>query len=109
MFVELGRAVTFILSIVVMYWVMLSAFFVPGTRWEERLGECAIRVAVAACVSFASGLLFAWPPAGRRGTPPAAIATLPMRLFFWGMGAMAGLFALSWYIEEYFLPAARKG
>ena len=109
MLLDLGRAVSFILSIIVLYWVMLGAFFVPGTRWQERLAECAIRVALAACVCFASGLMFAWRPAESRQAGPSPIATLPMRLFFWGLGAMAGLFALSWYIEEYFLPVARRG
>lgn len=109
MLVELGRAVSFILSILALYWVMLTAFFVPGARLQERLAECALRVALAGCVCFASGLLFSWRPATGQRTMPSPISTLPMRLYFWGMAAMAGIFALSWYIEEFYLPLARKG
>jgi hypothetical protein len=109
MVLDLARAVTFFLSILSLYWVMLSAFFVPGSRWQERLAECLIRVAVAACVCVASGLLFAWRPRvqGQEAVSPAA--TLPMRLFFWGMAGIGVLFALSWYIEEYYLPFRLKG
>jgi hypothetical protein len=108
MLLDLGRAVSFIGGIVMLYWVMLSAFFAPGMRWQEQLTECALRVALAACVCFASGLLFAWRPSTRQAVP-SPLSTLPMRLFFWGLGAMAGFLALSWYIEEYYLPLARKG
>ena len=108
MFLDLARAITFILSILMLYWVMLSAFFVPGTHWQERLAECALRIGLAACVCLASGLIFAWRPRTPSKIGPSPIATLPMRLFFWGMGAMAGLFVLSWYLEEYFIPAAQK-
>jgi hypothetical protein len=104
---DLARAVTFFLSILSLYWVMLSAFFVPGSRWQERLAACLVRVAVAACISLSSGLLFAWRPrvSGQAISP---ISTLPMRLFFWGLAGMALLFALSWYIEEYYLPFTRR-
>ncbi|MGB6687103.1 MAG: hypothetical protein WBE76_04605 [Terracidiphilus sp.] len=106
---DLARAVTFFLSILSLYWVMLSAFFVPGSRWQERLAACLVRVTVAACICLASGLLFAWRPrlSGKEAVSPTA--TLPMRLFFWGLAGMAVLFALSWYIEEYYLPFALKG
>jgi hypothetical protein len=109
MLLDLGRALTFFLSILTLYWVMLSAFFVPGSRWQERLAMCAARVAIAACMCFAAGLIFAWRPGTSRDPRPSPISTLPMRLFFWGLGGMATLFFLSWYIEEYYLPWARKG
>jgi hypothetical protein len=107
MILDLGRAVSFFLGILSLYWVMLSAFFVPGSRWQERLAACMLRVACAACVCLSSGMLFAWRPHAIRSESP--LSTLPMRLFFWGLAAMAGLFVLSWYIEEYFLPWARRG
>jgi hypothetical protein len=105
---DLARALTFFLSILSLYWVMLSAFFVPGSRWQERLAACLLRVAVAGCICLASGLLFAWRPhiGARQSISP--IATLPMRLFFWSLAGMTVLFALSWYIEEYYLPLARR-
>ena len=109
MLLDLGRAIALFTSIVALYWVTIGAFFVPGTHWQERLAECAIRVAIAACICLAGGLLFAWRPATSREPRPSPIATLPMRLFFAGMAAMAMLFVLSWYIEEYYLPWAKKG
>lgn len=104
MVLELGRAFSFALSILSLYWVMLSAFFVPGTRWQERLALCAMRAAVAAVICCASGLLFVrGAPAGSASREPL-VSTLPVRLFFWGLGAMALLFLISWYLEEYYIP-----
>ncbi len=109
MLLDLARAISFFLGIVSLYWVMLSAFFVPGSRWQERLEACLFRLAVAACIALASGMLFAWRPAARRMEQESPLATLPMRLFLWSLAGMSILFALSWCIEEYFLPWARKG
>jgi hypothetical protein len=101
---ELSRAIAFILSILSLYPVMLSAFFVPGTRWEDRLFLSMYRVAVAACVCFASGLLFAYRPRASVKAVATILTTLPVRLFLWAMGAMAVLFTVSWYLEEYYVP-----
>jgi len=109
MLLDLGRAVTFILSILSLYWVMLSAFFVPGTRWQERLEICLLRVAIAACICCVSGLLFQGRAPQPRSGRPSLLATPPVRLFFWGIGAISLLFAVSWYLEVYYLPWARKG
>jgi hypothetical protein len=108
MLLELGKSISFFLCILSLYWVMLSAFFVPGSRWQERLAACAVRVAVAGCFCFASGLLFAWRRDESREPGPSPISTLPMRLFFWCVSGMSTIFLLSWYIEEYYLPWARK-
>jgi hypothetical protein len=35
------------------------------------------------------------------------MATLPMRMFIWAMVGMALLFALSWYLDENFVPFMR--
>jgi len=32
------------------------------------------------------------------------MSTLPVRIFIWAMVGMALLFALSWYLEENFVP-----
>jgi cation transport ATPase len=109
MLLDLVRAISFFLSILSLYWVMLSAFFVPGSRWQERLVDCLLRVALAACMCFASGLLFSWRPAASREKWESPLSTLPVRLFFFGLAGMLILFMLSWYIEEYYLPFALKG
>jgi hypothetical protein len=109
MLLELARPLSFFLSILSLYSVMMSAFFVPGTRWEERLWMAILRVVFAASVSFASGLLYSWP--SRTDPEPAEplLSTLPVRLFFWGVGGMALLFALSWWLESYYVPMLRHG
>jgi hypothetical protein len=102
---ELARITSFFMAILSLYPVMLSAFFVPGSPWQERLGMALLQLALAACVSFASGLLFSWPTRTCAGQP--LLSTLPVRLFFWAMMGMAILFALSWYLEIYYLPWIR--
>ena len=105
---ELLRPLSFFLSMLSLYPVLLSAFFVPGTRWEERLEMALLHVAFAACVCFTSGLLFAWPT--RAGFQPreALLSTLPVRIFFWAMAGMTVLFVLSWYLDVYFVPMASR-
>lgn len=103
MFFEAGKALSFILSILSLYPVVVCAFFVPGTRWEERLGMALVKVAMAGCICFASGLLFTRPPrAGRSGEP--LMRTLPVQMFLWTLAAVAVLFALSWYLDAYYVP-----
>ena len=111
MLLELLKPISFFASLLSLYPVLLSAFFVPGTRWEERLGLALLRVAVAACVCFASGLLYAHPaPRHSNTTPEAAeplLSTLPVRLFCFAIGGMALLFALSWWLDVYYVPMLR--
>ena len=106
MFLELARPLSFFLSMLSLYPVLVAAFFVPGTRWEERLVGALLRIALAGCACLMSGLVFSRPstenPAGE-----SLMATLPMRMFIWAMLGMALLFALSWYLDENFVPFMR--
>lgn len=104
MFLELGKALSFFLSILSLYPVALSAFFVPGSRWQERLTMSLVKVAFAGCVCFASGLLFSLQPQESLEEEPSLMSTLPVRMFFWTLLGMAVLFVLSWYLEEYYVP-----
>jgi hypothetical protein len=97
---ELSQVVSFLLSILSLYWVTIGAFFVPGSQWQERLTLALLRLGVAACVCFSSGLLFCWPVRGRRG-PPSLVSTLPVQLFFWTLAGVSVLFLSSWYIASY--------
>jgi hypothetical protein len=106
MFLEIARPFSFLLSILSLYPVMLSAFFVPGTHWEERLQMALLRVALAGCVCFSSGLLYAWH--AEAGEPQSLLSTLPVRLFFFAVIGMAVLFLLSWYLDTYYVPVARR-
>lgn len=56
---ELGKAISLLLSIVSLWAVMVSAFFVPGTKWDERIAMALfLHLAIAACICFASGMIF---------------------------------------------------
>jgi hypothetical protein len=109
MLLELARPLSFFVSILSLYPVMMNAFFVPGTRWEERLWMALLRVAFAACICFSSGLLYSWPSHTTPASAEPLMATLPVRLFFWAVGAMTLLFALSWWLEAYYVPMLRHG
>ncbi|MGH9599592.1 MAG: hypothetical protein ACRD27_06985, partial [Terracidiphilus sp.] len=58
MLLELGKVLSFFLSILSLCEVMMGAFFVPGTRWEDRLAATLLRIAFAGCICFASGIFF---------------------------------------------------
>ena len=100
MFLEIGKALSFLMSILSLCALLESAFFVPGSRWEERLGGSLLRIGLAGCVCFASGLLFR----SADHSDGSVVRTLPVKLFFWALTGMAVLFVLSWYLEEYYVP-----
>lgn len=103
MLLEIGKSLSFMLSILSLCPIVLSAFFVPGTRWEERLTLTLAKIAMAGCVCFASGLFFSRPPRpGRPGEP--LWQTLPVQMFLWTLAGVAVLFLLSWYLETYYVP-----
>ncbi len=113
MLLELLRPLSFFLSMLSLYPVMLSAFFVPGTRWEERLSLALLRMVLAACLCFMSGLLYAHPGYRRsreiEETAEPLLSTLPVRLFFWAVCGMTVLFALSWWLDTYYVPTLHHG
>lgn len=100
MLLDLGRLFSFALSILSLYALLDSAFFVIATTWEERLVLSISRIGMSACVCFASGLLF------RHSSDPAVplTRTLPVRLFFWTLFGVAILFCVSWYLDVYYVP-----
>jgi hypothetical protein len=108
MLLELGKAISFLSCILALYWAMLSAFFVPGTHWQERLALFAARIALAGCICFVSALFFSARSAANAAERPSPAATLPMRLYLWAAGGMCVFFAVSWFLEEYYLPWALK-
>lgn len=104
MFRELARAVALILSIASLYTLLGSAFFAPGSPWQQRLMASIETLAMSGCVCFASGLLFS---VTTRSEPPVT-RTLPVRLFFWALGGTALMFLLSRYLEVYYIPLIWK-
>ncbi len=103
MLFDIGKALSFLLSILSLYPVVVSAFFVPGTHWEDRLSLSLMRVALAGCVCLVSGLFFCrQSPHGRAGEP--LLRTLPVQMFLWTVTGVALLFVASWYLEMYYVP-----
>lgn len=100
MLLEMGKALSFFMSILSLYALLTSAFFVPGSHWDERLEAALTKIVLAACVCFASGFFFS---ASAKPEPPAT-RTLPVKMFYWALAGMTLLFFLSWYLEEYYVP-----
>jgi hypothetical protein len=108
MILELARALSFFLSMLSLYPVLVSAFFTPGTHWQERLVLALLYVVLAGCACLISGLLFSRPsPSNPDGE--LLLSTLPVRMFLWTMVGMVLLFALSRFLEEYYVPMLRHG
>jgi hypothetical protein len=108
MLLELGKLLSLLMSILSLYALLASAFFVPGSPWDDRLLNSLERIVLAACICFASGLLFRTArdqQQGEKADPaPDVLRTLPVQLFFWAIGGMVLLFTLSWYLEQYYVP-----
>jgi hypothetical protein len=97
---ELAKAVSFLVCILSLYWAAISAFFVPGVQWEERMWIAAFNLLAAAAICFYSGMVFAWPSRSNPTAFQRLTATLPVRLFFWSLAGIAVLFTLSWYLAD---------
>ena len=97
---ELAKAVSFLVCILSLYWAAISAFFVPGARWEERLWIAALKLLAAAAICFYSGMVFSWPSRTNPTAFQRLTSTLPVRLFFWALTGIAVLFTLSWYLTD---------
>jgi hypothetical protein len=108
MFLELSKAFSFMLSLMSLYPVLWNAFFVPGTRWEERVWLSLGAIGFSGCVCFASGLLFCWPSKDNPEAELSVLSTLPVLVFAWGLLATAVLFVSSWYLDVYYVPLLWK-
>jgi hypothetical protein len=93
MLLELGRAMTFFLSIASLYAVATNAFFTVSSHWSDRLVAALLHLMIAACVCFGSGLLFAYPGDRRLSTTP------PVKLFLWTLAVLPLIFFAAWYIS----------
>jgi hypothetical protein len=103
MILDIAKALSFFLSILSLYPVVAGAFFVPGSRWEDRMVLALARVGLAGCICLLSGILFAQPwQAGH--TSEHLLATLPVRMYLWTVAGVAVLFALSWFLDVAYVP-----
>lgn len=108
MFLELGKVLSFFLCILSLCDVMMNAFFIPGVRWQDRLIVTVGRIVFAACICFASGIFFTLTGKTHGRAEQSVASTLPMQMFFWTMVGVALLFALSWYLDAYYVPLLWK-
>jgi len=102
---ELAKIAALILCILSIYALLGSAFFTPAAPWQARLISALETLTIAACVCFASGLLFTLtdqPTANH--AEPTVTQTLPVQLFFWSLAATVLLFLLSRYLEVFYIP-----
>jgi hypothetical protein len=97
---DLGRVLSFFLSILSLWYLMDAAFFLTATTWQQRLLASIVRIVFAACVCFTSGYLFHHH--SRPGVPLSR--TLPVRLFLWTLLGGSLLFALAWVLDTYYVP-----
>jgi hypothetical protein len=98
-FLELGQAISFVLSILSLCALLDSAFFAPATRWEDRLLASFARIGLAASICFVSGLLF------HISEPRVPLTqTLPVRIFICALFGFALLFVLAWSLDVYYVP-----
>ena len=104
MLLEVGKAVSFLASLLSMLPLLEHAFFVPGTRWEERLVLALQQLVLSGCVCFMSGLVLTWPSATNPEAKVSVFRTLPVRMYLWAAFGMTFLFGWSWYLAVFYVP-----
>ena len=103
---EVGRLVSIIVSVISLYALLGSAFFTLGSHWQLRLEHSILTLGMATCVCFAGGIIFTLTESPAR--QPSLHRTLPVQLYYWGVGATVLLFLLSLYLETYYVPFLYK-
>lgn len=99
MLLDLSKVVSFLMSILSLCVLLDAAFFIPATRWEDRLVASLARIGFAGCVCLISGVLFHF------SQPRVPLArTLPVRLFVWTLSGLSLLFVLGWYLDVCYMP-----
>lgn len=107
--IPVAKLIALTLSILSLLWLLAHAFFVPGSPWQDRMLQGIAMVGLSGSICFAGGLVFELPNRKFDPEPPLPLTqTLPVRLFFWGVGLMALLFAVSWFLAEDFVPLIWK-
>ena len=94
---EVAKAISFLLTILSLYPVLLAAFFEPNTDWQQRMTSAALRLLIAACVAIISGLIFTWPAKSNPDAKTMLIQTLPLKVFLSAAGFITLLFFAGWY------------
>ncbi len=96
---DFGKVASFLMSILSLCALLDTAFFVPATRWEDRLVASLARIFLAGSVSALSGVLF------HLSQPNVPLAkTLPVRMFLWAIAGFSLFFVLGWSVDVYYMP-----
>lgn len=96
---DFGKVASFLMTILSLCALLDSAFFVPATRWEDRLIASLARAGFAGSMCLISGVLF------HVSQPRVSIVrTLPVRVFLWAIAGFSLLFVLGWYVDVYYMP-----
>jgi hypothetical protein len=75
---ELAKAATFFASILSLYWVLLTAFFLPGLHWQDRLFLTLAKLSLAAATCLLSALIFRLPLRSNPDAHQPLTSTLPL-------------------------------
>ena len=96
------------LSLLSLLPLLEQAFFVPGTRWEERLVLALEQLVLTGGVCLVSGLIFTWPSEANPKTRQSIFHTLPVKMYLWAVLGVGLLFGLSWYLVVFHVPLLWK-
>jgi hypothetical protein len=103
MLLEIARPLSFFVSMFALYPVVVGAFFVPGSHWQDRLILALARMGLAGCLALVSGILYSRPWLYEDGMHKLMTA-LPVRIYLWTILGVGIMFLLSWYLEEFYVP-----
>jgi len=101
MFIEFAKPVALILCILSLYALFHAAFLNPASDLDQRVYESLHFLALAACVSIASAVVFSEATPECRARRARLAGTLPMQMFCWASGIMFVLFVVSLYVESH--------
>jgi hypothetical protein len=96
---ELTQFASLLIAILSLHAVLHAAFLEPGRNLEQQFWPALRMLLLAAVACLGSGFVFRIAHHGT-GT---LFRSLPMLLFWWAGGVMVTLFAVSWFVERYFL------
>jgi hypothetical protein len=101
---ELGKFVSLLLSILCLYAVFHTAFLTRVDEFHEHILPVLRMFVLAAAACWSSGWIFhRWEQ--KAGAEHSRIAgTFPVKIFWWASAGFLILFALSWFIEDFYLP-----
>jgi hypothetical protein len=101
MLIEVAKPVGFVFCILSLYALFHAAFLNPAGDLDQRIYESLRFLALAACISVASALVFRQAAQASYGRRTRLTAMLPVQMFFWASGVMLVLFLVSLYLESH--------